>query len=314
MKKRIFSILLIITALFVCLLLSLNAMGSEIIVSAQADGGELSSLEAGDVVKVMVTLPKVENTNKLQFDLNFNDSVFGYNGDADARAVLSALNIGKVELVGDDTVRLVAAGLSGVSFESGTIAISASFTVKQGVFGGEKNAFSLSGLKCSDASVTLDSDSVKITILGEEPTIPETTIADETTVPSDVTTADDTTAPPKVTAAVETTSAPDVTTQVITEETSKSSELDTVEDVSTEISDTTIDAIIPDTTSIGDDQTIAEVIDSAAYTSENVENEREGDNDSGSPIVVPVVIVLIVACVGAVVVAFLWSKRIKLPK
>lgn len=310
MKKRIFPILLIITALFVCLLLSLNAMGNEIIVSVQADGGELSSLEAGDVVKVMVTLPKLENTNKLQFDLNFNDSVFGYNGDADASAILSSLSIGKVELVGDDTVRLVAAGFSGVSFESGTIAISASFTVKQGVFDGEKNAFSLSGLKCSDTSVTLDSDSVKITILGEEPTIPETTIADETTVPSDVTTADDTTAPPKVTAAVETTSKPEVTTEVATTPV----ESDTIEDTSSEIVDTTIGTVASGTDLASDAQTTVKVSESTSYTSDSVEDKREWDNDSGSPIVVPVVIVLIVACVGAVVVAFLWSKRIKLPK
>ena len=104
MGKSVFSIFLIIMLLSSCLLLTLIAAGGEIIISAQADEEGLSSLEAGDILRVTVTLPKVENTNKLQFDLNFNDSVFSYNGDADASAVLSVLAIGKVETVGDGTI------------------------------------------------------------------------------------------------------------------------------------------------------------------------------------------------------------------
>jgi len=309
MGKSVFSIFLIIMLLSSCLLLTLIAAGGEIIISAQADEEGLSSLEAGDILRVTVTLPKVENTNKLQFDLNFNDSVFSYNGDADASAVLSVLAIGKVETVGDGTIRLVAAGMSGVSFDSGTIAISASFTVKQGVFGGEKNAFSLSGLKCADTAVTLGVEPVKITVSGEETTVPDTTAYDETTALSDVTTAADTTVPPKVTAAVETTSIPEVTDK----ETTEPLESATTEDTSAEISDTMVDTTVPDTT-------LPERVDTSdedgesAQTSDSDTTENDGKNEEKTSPAISVAIILAVVCALAVIGAFLWSKRIKLPK
>ena len=64
MKNSILSIFSIVATLFAVLLLSLSVAGGEIIVSAEADEGKsLSSLDAGDIVRVTVVLPKVENTS-----------------------------------------------------------------------------------------------------------------------------------------------------------------------------------------------------------------------------------------------------------
>ncbi len=311
MKKSIFSIFLIAVIFFNIPAVYSSAASGVIVAVAEADGGKsLSELDSEEVVRVTVLLPKIDSTSKLQFDLVFDDAVFEYNGDADASAVLSLLTIGKAEAVGTNIIRLVAAGFGSASFAPETVALTASFTVKQNVSSGEKDAFSLAGLKCSDDSVSVMEDTIKITVSGEETTVPEVTTDEETTMPPEVTTAEETTAPPQVTdtdsvTEPETTKYVDTVFSDVTIDESDNGETSESAVTTTEVNTTQADEIDTVITTAKENE--------STHTDEVTENDDK-ENGGGVPIAVPVVISLVIACAVAVIVAFLYSKRVSLPK
>ena len=163
MKKRLLSVFLTLMMLLTLVPTTALAAGAMTVDVEPPAGRTLSTLQEGDVVKVTVRLPQVAPTKKLQFDLNFDDTYFSYNGDGAAPDIIAKLSIGKVEISGSNIVRIVAAGLTAASFDAGTVAMQASFTVKAGVAGSTKT-FGLSGLKIEDPSVTLPTGQVDVTI------------------------------------------------------------------------------------------------------------------------------------------------------
>ena len=171
MKKRLLSVFLTLMMLLTLVPTTALAAGAMTVDVEPPAGRTLSTLQEGDVVKVTVRLPQVASTQKLQFDLNFDDTYFSYNGDGAAPDIIAKLNIGKVDISGSNIVRIVATGLTAASFDAGTVAMQASFTVKAGVAGSTKT-FGLSGLKIGDPSVTLPTGQVDVTI----PKAPITTV------------------------------------------------------------------------------------------------------------------------------------------
>ena len=163
MKKRLLSVFLTLMMLLTLVPTTALAAGAMTVDVEPPAGRTLSTLQEGDVVKVTVRLPQVAPTQKLQFDLNFDDTYFSYNGDGAAPDIIAKLNIGKVDISGSNIVRIVATGLTAASFDAGTVAMQASFTVKAGVVGSTKT-FGLSGLKIDDLSVTLPTGQVDVTI------------------------------------------------------------------------------------------------------------------------------------------------------
>ena len=163
MKKRLLSVFLTLMMLLTLVPTTALAAGAMTVDVEPPAGRTLSTLQEGDVVKVTVRLPQVASTQKLQFDLNFDDTYFSYNGDGAAPDIIAKLNIGKVDISGSNIVRIVATGLTAASFDAGTVAMQASFTVKAGVAGSTKT-FGLSGLKIGDPSVTLPTGQVDVTI------------------------------------------------------------------------------------------------------------------------------------------------------
>lgn len=171
MKKRLLSVFLTLMMLLTLVPTTALAAGAMTVDVEPPAGRTLSTLQEGDVVKVTVRLPQVASTQTLQFDLNFDDTYFSYNGDGTAPDIIAKLNIGKVDISGSNIVRIVATGLTAASFDAGTVAMQASFTVKAGVAGSTKT-FGLSGLKIGDPSVTLPTGQVDVTI----PKSPITTV------------------------------------------------------------------------------------------------------------------------------------------
>lgn len=171
MKKRLLSVFLTLMMLLTLVPTTALAAGAMTVDVEPPAGRTLSTLQEGDVVKVTVRLPQVASTQTLQFDLNFDDTYFSYNGDGAAPDIIAKLNIGKVDISGSNIVRIVATGLTAASFDAGTVAMQASFTVKAGVAGSTKT-FGLSGLKIGDPSVTLPTGQVDVTI----PKAPITTV------------------------------------------------------------------------------------------------------------------------------------------
>lgn len=116
---------------------------------------ELNELKAGDKVEVSAILPDTTG-NGFQFDIEFDSQKFTYNDDADISAIQTKLPISKAGLTNDGSaLRLVASTLSGTtSFEAGTIAIKASFTVKKDVYG-KSEAFKLAGFVAGSATGNL---------------------------------------------------------------------------------------------------------------------------------------------------------------
>ena len=163
MKKRLLSVFLTLMMLLTLVPTTALAAGAMTVDVEPPAGRTLSTLQEGDVVKVTVRLPQVASTQTLQFDLNFDDTYFSYNGDGAAPDIIAKLNIGKVDISGSNIVRIVATGLTPASFDAGTVAMQASFTVKAGVTGSTKT-FGLSGLKIGDPSVTLPTGQVDVTI------------------------------------------------------------------------------------------------------------------------------------------------------
>lgn len=163
MKKRLLSVFLTLMMLLTLVPTTALAAGAMTVDVEPPAGRTLSTLQEGDVVKVTVRLPQVASTQTLQFDLNFDDTYFSYNGDGTAPDIIAKLNIGKVDISGSNIVRIVATGLTAASFDAGTVAMQASFTVKAGVAGSTKT-FGLSGLKIGDPSVTLPTGQVDVTI------------------------------------------------------------------------------------------------------------------------------------------------------
>ena len=163
MKKRLLSVFLTLMMLLTLVPTTALAAGAMTVDVEPPAGRTLSTLQEGDVVKVTVRLPQVASTQTLQFDLNFDDTYFSYNGDGAAPDIIAKLNIGKVDISGSNIVRIVATGLTAASFDAGTVAMQASFTVKAGVAGSTKT-FGLSGLKIGDPSVTLPTGQVDVTI------------------------------------------------------------------------------------------------------------------------------------------------------
>ena len=164
MKKRLLSVFLTLMMLLTLVPTTALAAGAMTVDVEPPAGRTLSTLQEGDVVKVTVRLPQVASTQTLQFDLNFDDTYFSYNGDGAAPDIIAKLNIGKVDISGSNIVRIVATGLTAASFDAGTVAMQASFTVKAGVTGSTKT-FGLSGLKIGDPSVTLPTGQVDVTII-----------------------------------------------------------------------------------------------------------------------------------------------------
>ena len=142
--KRIISLLLAILIIITMTPMSVMAMG-EITMSAAPTN--MNTLHVGDKVTIKVLLPEV-TTQKLQFDLVFDTDKFQYNDDVDISNVSAQLNIAKAQITTDDSsrLRLVATGMSSVKFASGTIAMTASFTVKES-YGTVATAFRLDNLK-----------------------------------------------------------------------------------------------------------------------------------------------------------------------
>ena len=171
MKKRLLSVFLTLMMLLTLVPTTALAAGAMTVDVEPPAGRTLSTLQEGDVVKVTVRLPQVASTQTLQFDLNFDDTYFSYNGDGAAPDIIAKLNIGKVDISGSNIVRIVATGLTAASFDAGTVAMQASFTVKADVAGSTKT-FGLSGLKIGDPSVTLPTGQVDVTI----PKAPITTV------------------------------------------------------------------------------------------------------------------------------------------
>lgn len=172
MKKAV-SLLLTLLMLLSLLTTTVYAAGTLSVEVTPPAGKTLATLQAGDVVNVTVKLPAVAATRKMQFDLDFNDTYFTYNNDGAAPSILGKLTIGKVELSGTNKVRLVAAGTSNTTFTAGTVALTASFTVKSDVYG-TISTFGISGLNTADSTVTAPTGGVSITI--PAPPVPATKI------------------------------------------------------------------------------------------------------------------------------------------
>ena len=159
--KRIISLLLAILIIITMTPMSVMAMG-EITMSAAPTN--MNTLHVGDKVTIKVLLPEV-TTPKLQFDLVFDTDKFQYNDDVDISNVSAQLNIDKAQITTEDSsrLRLVAAGMSPVKFTSGTIAMTASFTVKES-YGTVATAFRLDNLK-GTTDVSLSTVPLSATIL-----------------------------------------------------------------------------------------------------------------------------------------------------
>ena len=159
--KRIISLLLAILIIITMTPMSVMAMG-EITMSAAPTN--MNTLHVGDKVTIKVLLPEV-TTPKLQFDLVFDTDKFQYNDDVDISNVSAQLNIAKAQITTEDSsrLRLVAAGMSPVKFTSGTIAMTASFTVKES-YGTVATAFRLDNLK-GTTDVSLSTVPLSATIL-----------------------------------------------------------------------------------------------------------------------------------------------------
>ena len=159
--KRIISLLLAILIIITMTPMSVMAMG-EITMSAAPTN--MNTLHVGDKVTIKVLLPEV-TTPKLQFDLVFDTDKFQYNDDVDISNVSAQLNIAKAQITTEDSsrLRLVAAGMNPVKFTSGTIAMTASFTVKES-YGTVATAFRLDNLK-GTTDVSLSTVPLSATIL-----------------------------------------------------------------------------------------------------------------------------------------------------
>lgn len=141
--------------------MSVMAMG-EITMSAAPTN--MNTLHVGDKVTIKVLLPEV-TTPKLQFDLVFDTDKFQYNDDVDISNVSAKLSIAKAQITTEDSskLRLVATGMNPVKFESGTTAMTASFTVKES-YGTVATAFRLDNLK-GTTDVSLSTVPLSATIL-----------------------------------------------------------------------------------------------------------------------------------------------------
>ena len=159
--KRIISLLLAILIIITMTPMSVMAMGE---ITMSATPTNMNALHAGDKVTIKVLLPEV-TTPKLQFDLVFDTDKFQYNDDVDISNVSAQLNIAKAQITTEDSsrLRLVAAGMSPVKFTSGTIAMTASFTVKES-YGTVATAFRLDNLK-GTTDVSLSTVPLSATIL-----------------------------------------------------------------------------------------------------------------------------------------------------
>ena len=150
--KRIISSFLAVLIVIMMVPMSVMALG-EITMSAAPTN--MNALHVGDKVTISVLLPEL-TTPKLQFDLVFDTDKFQYNNDVDISNVSAKLSIAKAQITTEDSskLRLVAAGTGPAKFESGTTAMTASFTVKES-YGHTSTAFKLDALKgTTDASLS----------------------------------------------------------------------------------------------------------------------------------------------------------------
>ena len=132
--------------------MSVMALGE---ITMSATPVDMSALHVGDKVTISVLLPEL-TTPKLQFDLVFDTDKFQYNNDVDISNVSAKLPVAKAQITTEDSskLRLVATGTSSAKFESGTTAMTASFTVKES-YGHTSTAFKLDALKgTTDASLS----------------------------------------------------------------------------------------------------------------------------------------------------------------
>ena len=157
MKKVISTFLAI---LMLITLIPVSAMAMDEITLA-ATPTNLETLHVGDQVTVEAVLPALE-TAKLQFDLVFDADKFQFNS-VDISKVSAQLTISKAQVTDGNKVRLVAAGTSAAKFEAGTVAMAASFTVKES-YGEVANAFVLDALK-GTTSVAISKVALSATIL-----------------------------------------------------------------------------------------------------------------------------------------------------
>ena len=150
--KRIISSFLAVLIVIMMVPMSVMALG-EITMSAAPTN--MNALHVGDKVTISVLLPEL-TTPKLQFDLVFDTDKFQYNNDVDISNVSAKLPVAKAQITTEDSskLRLVAAGTGPAKFESGTTAMTASFTVKES-YGHTSTAFKLDALKgTTDASLS----------------------------------------------------------------------------------------------------------------------------------------------------------------
>ena len=159
--KKIISSFLAVLIVIMMVPMSVMAMG-EITMSAAPTN--MNALHVGDKVTIKVLLPEV-TTPKLQFDLVFDTDKFQYNDDVDISNVSAKLSIAKAQITTEDSskLRLVATGMDPVKFESGTTAMTASFTVKES-YGTVATAFRLDNLK-GTTDVSLSTVPLSATIL-----------------------------------------------------------------------------------------------------------------------------------------------------
>lgn len=150
--KRIISSLLAILIVITMMPMSVMALGE---ITMSATPADMNTLHVGDKVTISVLLPEL-TTPKLQFDLVFDTDKFQYNNDVDISNVSAKLPVAKAQITTEDSskLRLVATGTGPAKFESGTTAMTASFTVKES-YGHTSTAFKLDALKgTTDASLS----------------------------------------------------------------------------------------------------------------------------------------------------------------
>ena len=150
--KRIISSLLAILIVITMMPMSVMALGE---ITMSATPADMNTLHVGDKVTISVLLPEL-TTPKLQFDLVFDTDKFQYNNDVDISNVSAKLPVAQAQITTEDSskLRLVATGIGPAKFESGTTAMTASFTVKES-YGHTSTAFKLDALKgTTDASLS----------------------------------------------------------------------------------------------------------------------------------------------------------------
>lgn len=152
MRRKI--LVLLLSFALVLTLVPTVGFAADSLITLSTSPDSLENLKPGDVVEVKAILPSTTG-NGFQFDIAFDSARFAYNNDADISAIQGKLPISKAGLSGDSLLRLVASALSGTtSFDAGTVALKATFTVKENAYG-KSDAFQLTGFIAGNQSEDL---------------------------------------------------------------------------------------------------------------------------------------------------------------